>query len=230
MSTNEEDDIPADSDMKMAIGRRMQLREEERLSDVQKRKAELEKNESSTEKTSYFMQSFKTGVEDINRLVDAAGDQPKAHLASYFDDIFIQYQELQKYVTDSSMFLSSYDIDRKQKDLKALHSEMTAKREALIPKKKFAFKSKKKQVAPKEVVTNDITDASVKVDIKYEANEYVLHSKESKTISIQSSEIEGKDINISKVSGCTIQIKGVPSAVHLTDIRDSTIMSGPCSR
>ncbi|KAJ7369688.1 hypothetical protein OS493_037190 [Desmophyllum pertusum] len=67
----------------------------------------------------------------------------------FFDSLSDKCQKLQKFLTDSAMCLPSRDIQVSQDNLKALQQDINEKREEFIPKKKFAFKARKKEASTK---------------------------------------------------------------------------------
>ena len=61
-------------------------------------------------------------------------------------------------------------------------------------------------------------------------NEYRIENRRNNTVEISADEVKDKDVIMSKLSSCTIKLKGVPSAMHLTDVKSSTVICGPCAR
>jgi tubulin-specific chaperone C len=54
-------------------------------------------------------------------------------------------QRLQKLLTDSTSFLTTYDIQKSQTVVNKLKQAIELKKGELVPKKKFAFKTDKKK-------------------------------------------------------------------------------------
>lgn len=219
--------------VKDVIGRKLQERDEERLMEQSRRKEEAEKGISKTENTKYFLDTLKAGVLSIQNNLKVASAQPKDGLVVYFDNLSSKLFELQKFITDSAMFITSYDLNRRQQQLKDLELEISSCRAQLMPKKKFAFKKKTKQaegdnnMAVKPTAEGLMDQA---VEKKFSVNEHRIDNITDDTVLINPNLILEKDVVASSVKGSTIQIQGVPSAMHLTDISNSTIICGPCAR
>lgn len=143
---------------KMAdVRERLEKRNEERLAAIERRKADKESNEQPTETIEYITSTFakdKFAIEEqLSKRADLieAGNKMKA--VEFFDYLSDKCQKLQKFLADSAMFLPSRDIQVSQDILKALQQDINEKREEYIPKKKFAFKARKKELPVKEVCT-----------------------------------------------------------------------------
>lgn len=217
------------------VGKKLQDREDERIKESMRRKEESEKFASKTESTNFFLQTVNSGVTEIRDGIAAAGDRPKDDIASYFDELSLKLGALQKFVSDSTMFLSAFDLGQSQNLLKDIQAEIATHRDVLLPKKKFAFKNRKKQTAPKpDISVGDISSApsaaAPQVSLEFSANECRKSGISLITLEISADEVRDKDMILSSVKDSTVKVKGVPSAMHLTDIVDSTVICGPCSR
>ena len=141
-------DATGDVSKKENLALKIQQREEERLKELSKKREEQEKTNSKTENTQFFMETLTSGVATIKRGLATASNQEKGSLPAYFDSLSLKLAEVQKFVTDSAMFLASYDLAQKQQQLIDLQSEIALCRSKLIPKSKFAFRNRKKQSTP----------------------------------------------------------------------------------
>lgn len=137
------------------VRERLEKRNEERLAAIERRKADKESNEQPTETIEYITSTFakeKEAIEEqLGKRADLieAGNKMKA--VEFFDCLSDKCQKLQKFLADSTMFLPSRGIQVSQDSLKVLQQEINEKREEYIPKKKFAFKARKKESSVKEV-------------------------------------------------------------------------------
>lgn len=219
------------------ISRKLQEREEERLKVASQRREESEKYSSENESTEFYKKTVDSGAQEIRDGLGAAGDQAQNTLAAFFDELSCKLSTLQKFVSDSTMFLTAFDLGQSQNLLKEIQVEISLRRDELMPKKKFAFKNRKKQNAtkpsagdqkPSEPQQSYTSGSAVSYDNS--ANEYRVDNKTDCTIEINSDDIKNKDVIMSKLTNCTIKLKGVPSAMHLTDVKSSTVICGPCAR
>lgn len=139
------------------VRERLEKRNEERLAAIERRKADKESNEQPTETVEYITSTFAKERGEIEEQLGKraelieAGNKMKA--VEFFDCLSDKCQRLQKFLADSTMFLPSRDIQVSQDSLKVLQQEINEKREEYIPKKKFAFKARKKEPSAKEVRT-----------------------------------------------------------------------------
>ena len=223
-------------DRKDMVSKKLQEREDERLKAASKRREESEKYSSKDESTAFFQKSLDDGVREIRESLAAGGDKPQSELSIFFDSLSCKLATLHKFVTDSTMFLSAYDLGQSQNLLKEIQVEISLRRDELIPKKKFAFKNRKKQNAQKSAQQTENADkvkqTSQTSAHKYDnsVNEYRIDNQSNTIVEISADEVKNKDVIMSKLSSCTIKLKGVPSAMHLTDVKSSTVICGPCAR
>ncbi|XP_067946246.1 tubulin-specific chaperone C-like [Watersipora subatra] len=221
-------------DKKDIVGKRIQDREDERMREIAKRKEEAEKIDSKMEKTEVFMEKLTSGVGAIKRGLANASKQDINSLPSYFDTLSTELCEIQKFVTDSVMFLPSYDIAQKQQQLNDLQGEISLSRNSLLPKSKFAFKNRKKQRVVESKSPDRATESVAQPTnlslSQLTANEYRINSVSNQIMKIDADSTTNKDIVISSITESTLQILGNPSAMHFTNLTDSTIVAGPCGR
>lgn len=213
------------------VFRRLNQREEERLGDIAKRKEETDKLSSETETTSYFDSTFRTSIADIKSDLDNVKEVPKSGVTQFFDDLSLKLATAQKFLTDSSIFISSHDLKQNQSVIQALKSDIAKSRDSYIPKKKFAFKNKQKKATAKdEVAKPEPAPSASPVSYDVAANEYRMVNKDNEVIKIGAGDVEDKDVVVQNFTGCNLSISGVPSAMHITNVHRSTITCGPCAR
>ena len=138
-----------------SVRERLERRNEERLAAIEKRKADKESNEQPTETKGYFTSTFTKEKEEIEEMLSKSGTSIEAgnkmQAMEFFDSLSDRCQKLQKFLADSAMFLPSHEIKVSQNTLKVLQQDINEKREEFIPKKKFAFKARKKEASAKQV-------------------------------------------------------------------------------
>lgn len=141
-----------------SVRERLERRNEERLAAIEKRKADKESNEQPTETKEYITSAFtkeKGEIEDaLSKSATLIEGGNKMQAMEFFDSLSEKCQKLQKFLADSAMFLPSHEIKVSQNTLKALQQDINEKREEYIPKKKFAFKARKKEASAKDVSYN----------------------------------------------------------------------------
>ena len=93
---------------------RLREREETRKAALEQKKAEREAGQRQEETADYYLHEFAGKKAAIVDLLDSAGGLPKDELTAHFDRISAELQTLQKFVSDSTLFLTSYDLRSSQ--------------------------------------------------------------------------------------------------------------------
>ena len=215
-------------------------REEERKQELERKREQKEQNTSSTEQVSYFVDTFTEKRHDIEDALNAAelGEVDKNQLPSHFDKITKDIQSLQRFISASTLYLRVYDIRKAQEAIQSLQQKSQELEEKLLPKKKFGFKvrkgnstSKKESFIQKIEDTVDSTSISKlpfnKVLCGYVENNCGFSGRTGETLSLSHDIICKKDVVLTNLSGCTIKLTGFPSTLHMTSLRNCTIMTGP---
>ena len=211
---------------KQGMEEKLHRREEERLANIQKRKDEKSAVTSAQENAKVFYDQFSTEKINIETELEQCDSLDKNKLVEKFDELTSKHQKLQRFFTESTMFLPSYDVQHTLEILSKLQSQIHEKRDKLIPKKKFAFKSKKKGnvVEKQEDSKKDISpedDGVVLADCKF----IDMKNTDLK----MADEINKKDVALARLESCTVRLLGAPSAIHINKLTDCTILSGPVS-
>ncbi|XP_013383987.1 tubulin-specific chaperone C [Lingula anatina] len=211
---------------------RLQRRDEERLQDLQKKKEDKEKITSDTENTVFFNENFnaaKAKIEaDLMRSDDITG---KSELTDHFDALVVAVQSLQKFVSDSTLFLPKYEIRSSQDVVNRLTDAINEKRDEKIPKKKFAFKSKKKseKIEKKGTQNGDAVDSATTSKVSVQANDCGFMDLSGQSLSLGEKSINQKDVAIMRLTDCVVKLHGSPSAIHIDKLTNCKVFSGPVS-
>ncbi|XP_069116527.1 tubulin-specific chaperone C-like [Argopecten irradians] len=219
-------------DKKAIVTDRLQKRELERQEDIQRRKDEKDNSANAKESTRYFSDNFNIQRESVEgALATCNGNcSDKVILRERFDFVAQSYQKLQKFVADSVMFLPSYDLRQAQETLGKLQAQIQEKREQMLPKKKFAFSSRKKVEKDPQVMTNGahkMIEKSDKLGIELAGCKII--GFQGVTLVKNSSDITGKDVAVANLNDCTLKLFGAPSTVHMKNLKNCTILCGPVS-
>ncbi|XP_035669624.1 tubulin-specific chaperone C-like isoform X2 [Branchiostoma floridae] len=217
---------------KGAVVDKIQKREEELAEKREKRRLEKEKTSAEDETSDFFATTFRKEKSAIEKLLDESDSTPKDGLSDHFDVITAAMQKLQKFVTDSTSFLPSYDVRQAQDTIGNLQAALTEKREQLIPKKKFAFKKKKEGVKePKKKATKVATEVKPGVQVASVVQiECGFADKDSQTLTLQPREIENQDVSLARLTNCTVKLYGSAGTVHISNVTGCRIFTGPVSR
>lgn len=206
-------------------------REVERQQNLQKKKEECNMHIAINEKLEFFQAVFSEKQLYINNLINCAQDIKKEKLAEYFNDISKEIVTLQKYVAASNIFLRHYDLQKYQGILNELSVNVKTLEEELLPKKKFSFKHKKKH--EKLNLLKNGSDVKDEIDFsgkfKPEENGYGYFNRKADFLEMSDSEIFQKDVTLSNLENCTVYLKGSPSTLHLSHLKNCKVLSGPVS-
>lgn len=211
---------------KEQISERLQKREEARLAELERKKANEEK--VIQEQTAYFSNSFSKAKQDIEEKLAKVETLEKPNL-NYFDSIAKDFQILQKFVADSTFFLPSYDIRIAHENLKSLQELIQITQDKYLPKKKFTFKSKKKIIGKEKDCVDCIISkkelATVNIDICLYGFRNLINEKLIK----EPEEINGKDVELYNLESCMVKLFGSANTVHINSIMNCTVLIGPVS-
>lgn len=221
-------DCPAE---KKEVVDKLLQRSEARIAEIEKKKGEKDARSSVYEQTDYFNETFTQKKQEIETKLQNATNINKSNLAEYFDEIVRDFQELQKFLADSTLFLCTYDIKKAQETLKSVQDDIQVAENTLIPKKKFTFKNKKKlqngikNPTVEKVISNSTNDSIsliklYKCGFKDLSNEHLVKFRD---------EIEKQDVGLHKLQNCTVHLYGAPSTIFISGLTDCHIFAGPVS-
>ena len=212
---------------KEAVKERLQRRDEERLAELQQRKTEKEASTAKNETGKFFNDQFQKSKKDITNGLGRSREVAKDELRVHFDTLSLSLQKLQKFVSDSSVFLTARDLRKSQTILQELQTTIQVKRDEMIPKKKFAFKSKKKEAKPNaEDMKAETPKAAAVMVGMVDCN---FAGRRSETLIMDANEVNNHDIALSDLVDCTVKLYGSPSAVHIDKLERCTVLCGPVS-
>lgn len=208
-------------------------RHEDRLANIEKRRqARLKEKSESNESSDVFMLSFNKEKHEILVLLDKLhAAMPRIDLSSSFDLLSQKMLTIQKFVSDSSSFLPSYNIQKAHEILSKLRNDINEKRSILLPKKKFAFKSRQKfntKTDEEEQPTGVVKESLNSLTFKESSIGFTCHTNEQLTL--HEEQCTGQDINLSNLEDCTVFVYGSPSAMRIKNVINTTIFCGPVSR
>lgn len=211
-------------------------RHNERLENMEKRRqTRLKEKISNGETSTIFLEDFNKAKREIITILNRVNTPiPGLDISLEFNEISKKLLNLQKFISDSSMFLPSYDLRRAQEIVGKLRQDINERREILLPKKKFAFKSRQKlktQINGEEISSAEI----IKSPLKYRANDVPRESLgasnlSGETISLSMEQCNEKDVSISNLVDCFVYIYGYPSALRVQNVTNTEVYCGPVSR
>jgi len=208
------------------LGARLDLRKEER--DAAARERITSADVILEDQVEEFHRELEVRIAEVEQLInDCGGEQ----VAVQLDNIAVQLALVQKYVTDSSIFLPSYDLRKGQTSVDKLQASFQATQARVQPKKKFGFKgakSRSKAADSVKPVERLLAATTLKDEPKLEdKNTFTLKDKEGEVLNVEGAEVAGRDLNISNLRNCRVEVKGGPSTLHMTNVKGCKLLFGP---
>uniref|UniRef100_A0A6M2DJC3 Putative tubulin-specific chaperone c n=1 Tax=Xenopsylla cheopis TaxID=163159 RepID=A0A6M2DJC3_XENCH len=215
--------------MRSRLSKREQLRQKHVEETHKQREEALVKSEG----LDYFCDVFSEKRQEINQLLDLTSSKSVNDLPIHFNTIKKLIQELQQYVTESTLFLTEFKIRNCQEIIASLQNNLTDQEIKFIPKRKFGFKNKKLLFNNKliekdlDVKSKDVTDLGLEKHMVWNSSHCGFHLKENEILFLTSEQVNKKDVTLNSIFRCTIIITGYPNTLHLSNIQESTIICGP---
>lgn len=217
------DSVP-DKDRFEAIGSAIQKRNEEQKADHIKKQ---EARQVASSHAQNLIDQFASKGESLQSRVENCSAIEKENLVAEFDAIAKELAVFEKFVSDNIRFIPPYDAKRVQQSVVSINVAFQEAQTSLIPKKKFGFKNKKK--------VTEKSEQSQKVTKEYTLNEesidsgYKVKDRSDTTIEVPVKDVAQQDVILSNLTNCTVKIKSYPSTVHMANLRDCTVLTGPVS-
>lgn len=214
---------------KHTVLERLSRRDALRLEKLQKAHKAREEVDACNENEEYFSGAFKVKSEYIEDLLSQVPMLEMQALPSHFDTIKRELNELQKYVVTSSFFLKEFNLRKYLGIVQNLQTECYELEARYVPRKKFGFTKKK---LPKSTVNKqnslDENDGAVKNDCnKWDEKLFGFDSLENQVLSLENDELFQRDVTIRHLKNCTVNLKGVMGTLHLTNLQNCIVLSGP---
>ncbi|XP_051867894.1 tubulin-specific chaperone C [Pristis pectinata] len=224
------EDVPEYDRRKERMMETLQRRDQERQQGVERRKLAKDVAAVKEEKSNFFSAAFSEERSAIEALLAGCGGADSAELAARFQEIAQKLQRLQKFVNDSMLFLSAYELRQAQAALQRLQAAAAEKRQHCLPKKKFAFKSRRKENAgPKETKPASPPDRRAGQPGLIEQNLCGFSDADSQLLVRSADEISGKDVLLTRLSNCVVKLLGSPNTLHINNVTNSKVLCGPVS-
>jgi hypothetical protein len=219
------------------VPERIQRREQERQLEVEKRRQKRQDQEVEEEKSGFFAAALARERKAVAELLEGEGS------AERLEEAAARLQGLRKLLNDAVLFLASYDLRQGQEALAQLQAALARRRQELQPKKRFAFKARKKEAAsategdaaPVAPAAEGLLASSL--PLKEEEEEGTLDSSracgfsnlESQVLEKRGDELHQRDILLNELKDCTIKLYGNPNALRLAKAHGCRVLCGPVS-
>ncbi|KAM3859830.1 tubulin-specific chaperone C [Diretmus argenteus] len=219
------------------IPERLLKREQARAEDAERRKEAKENQSVTEEKSDFFTGAFNRERAAIEELLSGCSGADRGAATQTLDEVTVKTQQLLKCLNDSMAFLTQYDLRQAQASLQRLQTSLDEKREEVLPKKKFAFRSRSKATVPS---AGDVTtaaaaavtpgDAAVtKVDEAAHTEQCGFSNMDNAVLTKTAEEIHKQDVLLTHLTNCKVRLFGSPSTLHIKHVSGCEILCGPVS-
>lgn len=220
----------------LTIPERLLKRDQARLKEVERRKDVKESSSVAEENSDVFFTTFNSERATIDALLSTCTETNRENASEVLEEATIKTQQLQQFLNDSMMFLTPFNLKQAQATLQALQTSLSEKRDEVLPKKKFAFKSRnvkgKTTLSPSSSITEiprAARDKKTTVDTAVSPMQCGFSSADSQVLIKTADEIQQRDVLLSHLTGCKVRLLGSPSTLHIKHVRDCEILCGPVS-
>ncbi|XP_055033187.2 tubulin-specific chaperone C [Misgurnus anguillicaudatus] len=232
--TVENDD--GDVNTAVKVPERVLRRDQARLEEVERRRNVKESQTVTEEKSDFFTSTFNAEKAALEASISGCNHSNRDEASKTLEDATVKIQQLQKFLNDSVMFLTQYEIRQAQASLQKLQSSLADKREVALPKKKFAFRSRNtgtsKQPEPIQdttVKSASVVDGTVMLDAAISVNQCGFSNVHDQVLIKHAEEIQQRDVLLSNLTNCKVRLYGCPSTVHIKMVSNCEILCGPVS-
>jgi len=221
-------DVLSNEEKLEIFSERLRKRDEDRIAKSEKSRTEKENKTADREQARSFEVEFQRAKSEIVSQLQSCSELASEKLAmtKHLDKIAETLQVLQKLVTDSQIFLSTYEKRITNEMLNSLQESLKEMQNKFLPRQRFAFKTRRKEAEKKDVKGKDETDR-VAIPLPTPTNECGFMNRTGEELSKTAEEVEGKDVELHRLKDCTVCIRGNPSTVHITGLSNCVVQLGP---
>ncbi|KAM9716862.1 tubulin-specific chaperone C [Menidia menidia] len=214
------------------IQERLQKRNQARIEDAERKKETKQSQSVAEEKGEYFSNAFNTERACIEELLSSCSGADKAVVTQKLEEATAKTLQLQKFLSDSILFLTPYELSKAQAALQKLQSSIAETREEAMPKKKFAFRGRTKasdKVSAKASAAAPRDSAVTKVDGAPNPKQCGFTNMSNELLTKTAEEVLNQDMLLTHLTNCKVRLYGTPSTLHLKHIDNCEILCGPVS-
>lgn len=157
-------------------------------------------------------------LEEMASKIDSCSNEAerRVQFTAEYDKIASRVDTLQKYFSENTSFLPTFEVRKAQEHLGRLSKMMQEKRELLAPKKKFGFRSKQNMTSLENKIETESAAAAqnssmttAQVDMVNVESSCCIKGLRNESIVLKmGAEIDGKDVSIVDVKNTTICLQG----------------------
>lgn len=216
------------------VPERLQKREQERQLEVERRKQKRQDQAVEEEQSDVFVAAFARERAAVLELLEGESS------AERLEEAAARLQGLQKLLNDAVRFLAAYDLRQGQEALTQLQAALAGRRQELQPKKRFAFKARRKDAASASrggAIAGGPAAGGIAAPSLPSKEEGALglswacgfSHRDSQVLEKRADELRQRDVLLSELNGCTVRLYGNPNTLRLARARGCKVLCGPVS-
>lgn len=169
---------------------------------------------------------------NIERLLHKSEGIDKTRVELTLAELNREYGALSKLISDSSLYLPKYNQKSAQNLLKSLQSKIDDKKDNLIPKSKFSFKTSFKSKSALESKESNKDEAIDQTDSSHLSAQSMpffgfRNLADRDDLQMSAEETDGKDILLEGLTDCEVEIRGAPNALKVSGLLRCRVFCGP---
>lgn len=211
------------------LNEKLDERHRERLETQAQRRQERAAELVETEREEHFWTAM--NAEEAAARADLTGlttASDRAAIGDALDSASRRLQTIHKFIADSSAFLNARNLKRAQEAAKQLHDHIQQRQDELIPRKKFGFRGKRAaKPDSKPEKPADVPSAVTPVAAAPAADECGFRDREGARLQLSGGDVTGRDVTLTCLTRCHVSVTGAPATVHMSHLRDCTVLLGP---
>lgn len=206
----------------------------EKLKVLKEEKESISPNQTKIFEIAFHKQT-KMILDKINFIQEKRLDE--TNLPEYLNCLKEDINSLNKYLTVSTEFLTSYSIKKGLETIETFENKLKSLETAFLPRKKFGFKAKKTIEVrnpaenDKDVLCTDRDEVDM-FNIKINSLSLIscgVFDRKNENLKLCNDEIDNNDVVLRNLENCTIFLRGNPNTVHMCNITRCSIFIGPVS-
>lgn len=135
-------------------------------------------------------------------------------------------QDLTRFVSENASSIPGYELRKAQNTIMELQTRIQSLEEQSRQGKKFKFVRKAQEPA-NENPSKPVLEKESPQDFTKKQTAPTLSDVKEETVTLDCDTSSGKDLWLNRLEKTTVIIKGIPSALHLTNLVDCRVMAGP---
>lgn len=217
-------EVEAKKDRQITLMINREKERQQNRENVLKSKADTNAEEEDRD---LFRETFEKLVREVEDNLENMQPGDTKNLSKQLYDASVAIQELQNYLSNSTLFLPDYNVKGYQGTITKLVTNLENTKTKLLPKKKFGFKAKPVPATITEIATlKPLKNAPTKTQIV----DWTIQNRANEEIVLENDDTNNKDLTMSTLTNCLILIKGHAGSLQLSNLKKCLIVCGPVAR